>query len=43
MNDQFVVQFFKAELIPHGVTLLRPLQSERECVVNLRLHFQKLP
>ena len=42
VNDEFVVEFLKAELIPHSVSLLRPLQSERESVVNLRLHFQKL-
>src|SRR6476659_8723342 len=28
--------------MPHRVPVLRPLQSERESVVNLRLHFQKL-
>jgi hypothetical protein len=42
VDDEFVVEFLKAELFPHSVSLLRPLQSVRERVVNLRLHFQKL-
>jgi hypothetical protein len=42
VDNEFVVQLFKAKLIAHSVSLLRPLQSVREGVVNLRLHFQKL-
>lgn len=42
MNDKLVVEFFKAELIQHSVSLLRSLQPYRKGVVNLRLQFQKL-
>src|SRR5262249_10173113 len=42
VNDKFVIEFLEAELIPHSLPLLRPLQSMRERVVNLRLQFQKL-
>jgi len=41
VNDEFVVEFLQAELVPHSVSLLRSLQSNGESVVNLRLHLQK--
>lgn len=41
-NNEFVCEFFQAKLIPYGLALLGPLQTDGERVVNLWLHLQKL-
>jgi len=38
VNDEFVLEFLQAELVPHSVSLLRSLQSNGESVVNVGLH-----
>src|SRR4030095_3294114 len=42
VNHEFVLELLKPEFCAHRITLRRFLQPDRERVVNLRLHFQKL-